>query len=186
MFFCFPILLPIEKGYPTKQRYCCNSLSCKLLPQLIDKSGGFFFVDRQLSYCSLSHSSSMQAANDCGVVLTFQVTYFLQRSYSSSLASASRVQHDSESWHARQRAYVTNTYNVNSYDSRTRAWADVFTQRKPYHNVARRSPLIFSIFLHQISCTRVQSISETTSQKTHLVGHQAWSPRLAPQCLAFQ
>ena len=36
--------------------------------------------------------------------------------------------------------------------------------KKPFHNVARRSPLIFSIFPHQISCTRVQSISETTSQ----------------------
>ena len=103
----------------------------------------------------------MLAANDCRVVLTF-----FHRSPSFSLASASRVQHDNESWHARQHVYLTNTYNLNSYDSRTRAWADVFTQKKKYHNVARQSPLIFSIFLHQISCRRVQSIFETTSTKS--------------------
>ena len=39
-------------------------------------------------------------------------------------------------------------------------------QKKTYHNVARQSPLIFSIFLHQISCRRVQSIFETTSTKS--------------------
>ena len=123
--------------------------------QLFDNSAtkGFFFFDRQLTYSCLSHSSSVLAANDCRVVLTF-----LQRSPSFSLASASLVQHDNESWHARQRVYLTNTYNLNSYDSRTRAWADVFTQKKPYHNVARQSCLIFSIFLHQIWCGRVQSI----------------------------
>ena len=105
---------------------CCNSLSCKLLPQLVDDSGkkGFFF-DRQLSYSCLSHSSSVLAANDCRLLLTF-----LQRSPSFSLASASRVQHDNESWHAGQPAYLTNTYNLNSYDSQTRAWADVFTQKR--------------------------------------------------------
>ena len=44
MFFRFPIYLPIEKAYSTKQRYYCNSLSCKLLPQLIDNlaTKGFF------------------------------------------------------------------------------------------------------------------------------------------------
>ena len=42
--------------------------------------------------------------------------------------------------------------------------------RKPYHNVARQSPLIFSIFLHQISCRRVQSILRQPQQ----------NPRLAP------
>ena len=66
----------------------------------------FFFVDRQLSYSSLSRYSWVLAANDC----RFQVKYFLQRSSSFSLASASRVLHDNESWHARQRAYLTNTY----------------------------------------------------------------------------
>ena len=43
----------------------------------------------------------MLAANDCRVVFTF-----LQRSPSFSLASASGVRHDNESWHARQRAYL--------------------------------------------------------------------------------
>ena len=93
--------------YPTKPRYYCNSLSCKPLPQLIDNSGVFFlffFVDRQVSYSSLSHFSSVLAANNRRLVLTFQVKSFLQRSSSFSLASASRVQHDNESWHARQRA----------------------------------------------------------------------------------
>ena len=42
----------------------------------------------------------------------------------------------------------------------------VHTTWIPYRNVTRQSPLIFSIFLHQISCTRVQSISETTSHKS--------------------
>ena len=42
----------------------------------------------------------------------------------------------------------------------------------PLCNVARRSPLIFSIFLHHLSCTTVQSISETTSQKTYFSGHK--------------
>ena len=70
MFFCFPIYLPIERAYSRKQRCHCNSLSCKLLLQLIDNSAtkGFFF-DRQLSYSCLSHSSSVLAANDCRVVL---------------------------------------------------------------------------------------------------------------------
>ena len=47
MFFCFPICLPIEKAYSTKERYYCNSLSCKLLPQLIDNSAtkGSFLTD---------------------------------------------------------------------------------------------------------------------------------------------
>ena len=45
MFFYFPIFLRIEKASSTKQRYHCNSLSCKLLPLLIDNSAtkGFFF-----------------------------------------------------------------------------------------------------------------------------------------------
>ena len=45
--FCFPIYLPIEKASSTKQRYYCNSLSCKLLPQLIDYSAtkSFFLTD---------------------------------------------------------------------------------------------------------------------------------------------
>ena len=60
----------------------------------------------------------------------------------------------------------TRTYNLNSYDSRTRAWAEVFTQQNPHHNVPRQSLLIFSVFLHQISSRRVQSIFETTSTKS--------------------
>ena len=116
----------------------------------------------------------MLGANNCRVVLTFQVKSFLQRSSSLSLASASHVKHDNESWHARQRVYLTNTYNLNSYDSRTRAWADVFTQKKKlFHDVARRSLLIFSIFLLQIPCTRLQSICKTTSQNAF-----SWPPRL--------
>ena len=39
-------------------------------------------------------------------------------------------------------------------------------KKKPYHNVPRQSPLIFSIFLHQILCRKVQSIFETTSTKS--------------------
>ena len=65
----------------------------------------------------------MLAANDCRVVLTF-----LQRSPSFSLASASRVQHNNESWHTRQRAYLTNTSNLNSYDSRTRTTVELVRQ----------------------------------------------------------
>ena len=90
---------------------------------------GLICVDGQLSYSCLSHSSSVLAANDSGVLLTFQAKSFLQRSPSFSLASASRVQHDNECWHARQRAYLKNTYNLNSYDSRSRAWAALFTQK---------------------------------------------------------
>ena len=171
MFFCFPIDLPIETAYSTKQRYHCNSLSCKLLPQLIDNSAtkGFFF-DRQLSYSCLSHSSSVLAANDCRVVFTF-----LQRSPSFSLASASRVQHDNESWHARQRVYFTNTYNLNSYDSRTRAWADVFTQKKK--TVPQRcSSIVFDFF--DLSSSNLMQESSVDLQPQQ-------SPRLAPQCLAF-
>ena len=80
------------------------------------------------------------------------------------------------------RPRLGNNYNLNSYDSRTRAWADGVRAKKPHHNVARRSPLIFSIFLHQLFCTRLPSISETTSHKTHFAGDQ-WSPRLAKQNL---
>ena len=135
-----------------------NSLSCNLLSQFIDNSatkGRFFFADRKLSYSSLSRYSSVLAANDC----RFQVKSFLQRSSSFSLASTSCVQRDNESWHARpgQRTYLRNTYNLNSYDSGTRAWADVHA-KKPYHNVGRRSPLIFSIFLHQISGLHESSV----------------------------
>ena len=99
-----------------------NSLSCNLLSQLIDNSatkGRFFFADRKLSYSSLSRYSSVLAANDC----RFQIKSFLQRSSSFSLARTSCVQRDNESWHARQRTYLRNTYNLNSYDSGTRAWA---------------------------------------------------------------
>ena len=183
MFFCFLIYLPNEKAYPTKQQWATH---CRVIffrsSLTTQRRKGVFFADRKLSYSSLSRYSSVPAANDC----RFQVKSFLQRSSSFSLASASRVQRDNESWHARQRAYLRNTYNLNSYDSGTRAWADVHA-KKPYHNVGRRSPLIFSIFLHQISCTRVQSYSETTSHvhKTHSAGHEARSSRLAPQCLAF-
>ena len=147
MVFYFPIFLRIEKAYSTKQRYHCNSLTCKLLPQIIDNSATkrffFYYFDRQLSYSCLSHSSSVLAANDCRVVLTF-----LQRSPSFSLASASRVQHDNESWHARQRAYLTNTSNLSSYDSRTRTTVEVVrglmcSCKKTYHNVARQSPFDF-------------------------------------------
>ena len=58
--------------------------------------------------------------------------FFLQRSSSFSLASASRVHNNNESWQARQRAYtyLTNTYNLNSYDNRTRPLADVLTHTK--------------------------------------------------------
>ena len=57
----------------------------------------------------------------------------------------------------------------NSYDSQTRAWADVFMQKK---NVPQRcSSIAFDFFdlsssHHQISCRRVQSIFETTFIKS--------------------
>ena len=173
MFFHFPIFLRIEKAYSTEQRYHCNSLSCKLLPQIIDNSAtkGFFF-DRQLSYSCLSHSSSVLAANDCGVVLTF-----LQRSPSFSLASASRVQHDNESWHARQRAYLTNTSNLNSYDSRTRAWADVFMPKKNVPQCC--SSIAFNFFRSFFIKSRAGEFSRSSRRQP------PQSPRLAPQCLAF-
>ena len=50
MFFCFLIYMPNEKAYPTNQRYYCNSLSCNLLPQLIENSatkGRFFFCKQK-------------------------------------------------------------------------------------------------------------------------------------------
>ena len=50
----------------------------------------------------------------------------------------------------------------------------------PYGNVARPSPLIFSIFLYQISWKRVQSISETTSHKTHLACDQDLKSEACP------
>ena len=58
---------------------------------------------------------------------------------SFSLASARRVQHDNESWHARQRAYLTNIYNLNSYASRTRACADVLQRARASKNVKNLS-----------------------------------------------
>ena len=187
MFFCFPIYLPndSEKTYPTKQRCYCKSLSCNLLPQLIDNSAtkGFFFVDRQLSYSSLSRYSWVLAANDCW----FQVKYFLQRSSSFSLASASRVLHDNESWHARQRAYLRNTYNLNSYDSGTLVRGLMCTQKNRTTTlVVDRLSFFRSFFIKSPSREPlVLSISETTSHKTHFASHEARSPRLAPQCLAF-
>ena len=46
------------------------------------------------------------------------------------------------------------------------------SRKIPYRNIARRSPLLFSIFLYQTSCTPVQSIqkkiNETTYHKMHL------------------
>ena len=173
MFFCCPIYMPIEKAYSTKQRYYCNSLSCKLLPQLIETSATkrFFFFDRQVSYSCLSHSSSVLAVNDCRVVLTF-----LQRSPSFSLASASRVQHDNESWHG----MPTNVRTSQTPTTWTRTTAELVRGRmcsrkkKPYHNVARQSSLIFSIFLHQIS-----------GEFSRFLRQPQQSPRLAPQCLAF-
>ena len=162
--FVFRFTCPTKK--PIRRNNAIAASHCRVIffrSSLTTQRRKGVFVDRQLSYSrsSLSRYSWVPhvAANDCW----FQVKYLLQHSSSFSLASASRVLHDNESWHARQRAYLTSTYNLNSYDSGTRAWADVHA-KKPYHNVARRSPLIFSIFPHQISCMRVQSISETASQ----------------------
>ena len=124
----FSVYLPIEKAYPTKQRHrYWNSQSCKLLLQLIANSAtkGLLFLHRQFS---LSHSSSAPAAKDWAVVLNFQVNSFLQRLSSFSLASASPVQHDNDSWHFRKRAFLTNTYNLNLYGGRACAWPAVFTQ----------------------------------------------------------
>ena len=172
MFFCFPIYLPIEKAYSTKRkRYCCNSLSCKLLPQLIDNSaakGFFFFFDRQLSYSCLSHSSSVLAANNCRVVLAF-----LHRSSSFSVASASGVQHENESRHAR-RVYLTNTYNLNSYDSRNRAGAE--SRKKTVPQCC--SSIAFDFFRSFFIKSRAGEFSRSLRQPQQ-------SPRLAPQCLAF-
>ena len=108
------------------------------------------------------------SGNDCRVVLTF-----LQRSPSFSLASASRVQHDdNESWHARQRVYLTaNTYNLNSYDSRTRAWADLFTQKK---TVPQRCSSIAFDFFDLSSSNLVQESSvDLQPQQSRGLPHNA-------------
>ena len=139
----FSDLLAQRKSLSEKNNgIIAKSLSCNLLSQLIDNSatkGRFFFADRKLSYSSLSRCSSVLAANDC----RFQVKSFLQRSSSFSLASASRVQRDNESWHARQRAYLRNTYNLNSYNSGTRAWVDVHAKKKPYQTQTQTQIHIF-------------------------------------------
>ena len=106
----------------------------------------------------------MLAANDCRVVFTF-----LQRSPSFSLASASRFQHDNESWHARQRVYLTKLQH--ELVRQSNSCVGMMCSRKKQNRTttlrnARQSFLIFSIFLHQISCRRVQSKFETTSTKS--------------------
>ena len=128
MLFCFLIYLPNEKAYPTKQRWAthCRVIFFRSSLTTQRRKGVFFFADRKLSYSSLSRYSWVLAANDC----RFQVKSFLQRSSSFSLASASRVQRENESWHARQRAYLRNTYNLNSYDSGTRACSDVHPKHR--------------------------------------------------------
>ena len=69
---------------------------------------------------------------------------------------------------ASQRAYLTNTYTTAWTRTTVELVRGLMCSRKnePYHNVARQPPLIFSIFLHQISCRRVQSIFETTLTST--------------------
>ena len=160
LFFSDYIYLPADrkKAYQTKQRHriaiklthCCVSF---LRSSLTSQRAFFYKTD----FC-LWHSSLMPAANDWKVV-TFRFNSFLQRSSSFSLVSAIPVQHNNESWHFRQRAYLTNTYNLNSYDGEL--LSGLLCSRKiPYRNIARRSPLLFSIFLQQTVCTPGQSIKE--------------------------
>ena len=120
MFFCFPIYLPNDSEKPIRRNNAVTASHCRVIffrSSLTTqrRKDVFFFVDRQLSYSSLSRYSWVLAANDC----RFQVKYFLQRSSSFSLASASRVLHDNECWDARQRVYLRNTNNLNSHDSGT-------------------------------------------------------------------
>ena len=127
--FVFRFTCPTKK--PIRQNNAITASHCRVIffrssLTTHDQRRKGVFVDRQLSYSSLSRYSWVLAANDCW----FQVKYSLQRSSSFSLASASRVLHDNEPWHARQRAYLTNTFNLNSYDSGTRAWADVHAKNR--------------------------------------------------------
>ena len=147
-----------EKAYSTKQRYYCNSLSC--LPQVIDNSAtkGSFF-DRQLSYSCLSHSSSVLAANDCRVVLIF-----LQRSPSFLLASqAGSNTITSPGIPANVR---TSQTSITWTRTRLELVRGLMCSGKKKPVPQRCSSLIFSIFLHQISCRRVQSIFETIPTKS--------------------
>ena len=121
---------------------------------------------RQTDFSS-SHSSSMLDANFWTAVLTFQVVFFfMQRSSSFSLASASPVQHDNESWYSRQRAYLTNTfflnYTLNSYDGLVRGL--LCSRKIQYRNIVRRSSLLFLIFFRQSSCRPFQSIKTSMRQ----------------------
>ena len=101
--FTCPTKKPIRRNNAVTAIHCRVASSSAAHWQLSDLKGRLFFVDRQLSYSSLSRYNWVLAANDC----RFQVKYFLERSSSFSLASASRVRHDNESWHVRQRAYFT-------------------------------------------------------------------------------
>ena len=161
MFFCFPIYLPIIKAYSTKQPHYCSLLSCNPLLQLIDNSATKgLFVDRQLSYSCLSHSSSVPAANDCRVVLTFQIKSFLSWTFSFFLIGKPKPC-PTRQWvlvcpptcvpHERLQPELVRQSNS------CVGWC-VYAKKNPLKNVPGRSPLFFSIFLHQISCTRVQSI----------------------------
>ena len=179
MFFCFPSYLPIEKACATKQRYYCNSLSCKLLPQLIDNSAtkGFFVLTD--NWAPLVFHTLARCKLRTTVELFEPFFNVLLLSHWKAQAGSNTITSPGMPTNVRTSQTPTLVRQSN--------WCvGCFVHTKiPYRNVARRSPLIFSIFLHQISCTRVQSISETTSHKTHSVGHEAKSPRLAPQCLAF-
>ena len=138
MFFCFPIYLPIGIAYCIRWNHDIIATHCRVSffrsSSTTQALFFFFFVDRQVSYSSLSHLSSVLAANDRRLVLTFQVKSFLQRSSTFSLASASRVQHDNESWHARQRANLQPKLVQQS--NACVGWC-VHAKKKPYHNVAQ-------------------------------------------------
>ena len=171
--FCFPICLPIEKAYSTKQRYYCNSLSCKLLPQLIDYSatkGFFFFFDRQLSYSCLSHSGSVLAANGCRVSSTLSFFLIGKRKPGPTRKRVLACPPTCVP-HKHQQPELVRQSNL------CVGWC--IHAKKPYHNVARQSPLIFSISLHQISCRRVQSIFDSCLRQPQQ------SPRLAHNALHF-
>ena len=144
MFFCFPIFLPIEKAYSTKQRYQCNSLSWKLLLQLIDNSAtkGFFFLTD--NWVTLVFHTLARCKLRATVELFQPFFNVLRLSHWQAQAGPVQMQHDNESWHACQRVYLTNTYNLNSYDSWIRAWANVFTRKKTVPQ--RCSSIVFDFF----------------------------------------
>ena len=105
--FVFRVTCPSRK--PMRQNNATNATHCRVSffrNELTTQRRKVFFVLTDNSATLVFHTLARCKLRTA--VELFEPFFNVLLSF--SLESASRVQHDNESWHARQRAYLTNTF----------------------------------------------------------------------------